>query len=149
MDDLIKIAEIIASARSVVSLTGAGISVESGIPPFRGKGSIWETIDPMEFAHIGSFLRDPEKVWKGFLAGMKDILDKAKPNEGHKGLVALEEMGRLNTIITQNIDGLHQQAGSTDVIEFHGNFAWQRCMDCENLVPSSTIDLTSLPPRCD
>lgn len=146
--DLQKVAEIIASARSVISLTGAGISVESGIPPFRGKGSLWDTIDPMEFAHIGSFLKNPEKVWRGFLAGMKDLLDRARPNEGHLGLVALEEMGRLSTIITQNIDGLHQMAGSTDVIEFHGNFAWQRCMDCGSLVPSSGIDLTVLPPRC-
>lgn len=149
MDPLKKTAEIITSARTVIALTGAGISVESGIPPFRGKGSLWDTIDPMEFAHINSFLKNPEKVWKGFLAGMKDMLDRARPNEGHMGLVALEEMGKLSTIITQNIDGLHQQAGSTDVIEFHGNFAWQRCMTCDTLIPSTMIDLTNLPPRCD
>lgn len=149
MNSLKKTAAIIASARTVIALTGAGISVESGIPPFRGKGSLWETIDPMEFAHIGSFLKNPEKVWKGFLAGMKGILDQASPNEGHKSLVALEEMGKLSTIITQNIDGLHQQAGSADVIEFHGNFAWQRCMTCDTLIPSAKIDLTHLPPRCD
>lgn len=148
-DDLKKTAEIIARARSVISLTGAGISVESGIPPFRGKGSLWETIDPMEFAHIESFLKNPERVWRGFLAGMKDLLDRARPNQGHLGLVALEEMGRLSTIITQNIDGLHQLAGSSDVIEFHGNFAWQRCMTCDTLIPSSDIDLSVLPPRCD
>ena len=147
--DLKKTAEIIVRATSVVSLTGAGISVESGIPPFRGKGSLWDTIDPMEFAHIASFLKDPEKVWRGFLSGMKDLLDRARPNEGHLGLVALGDMGRLSTIITQNIDGLHQMAGSSDVIEFHGNFAWQRCMDCNTLVPSSSIDLAVLPPRCD
>ncbi len=148
MDPLLRSAEAIASAHSVIALTGAGISVESGIPPFRGAGSLWEKIDPMEFAHIGSFLKNPEKVWKGFLVGMKDMLDKARPNDGHMGLVALENLGRLGTIITQNIDGLHQLAGSGDVIEFHGNFAWQRCMDCDGLVPSSGLDLSSLPPRC-
>lgn len=148
MDPLRKSAEVIASARSVIALTGAGISVESGIPPFRGAGSLWEKIDPMEFAHIGSFLKNPEKVWKGFLVGMKDMLDKARPNDGHLGLVDLEGLGKLDTIITQNIDGLHQLAGSGDVIEFHGNFAWQRCMDCGNLVPSSGVNLSSLPPRC-
>jgi NAD-dependent deacetylase len=141
-------AEKIASAKSVTALTGAGISVESGIPPFRGKGSIWEKIDPMEFAHIQSFLRNPEKVWAGFLAGMKDILDKATPNNGHIGLAQLEEIGLLKTIITQNIDGLHQMAGNTDVIEFHGNFAWQRCMKCHTVIPSAQINLSVLPPRC-
>lgn len=148
-ENIKKAAEKIAKAKSVISLTGAGISVESGIPPFRGKGSIWDKIDPMEFAHISSFLKDPEKIWKGFLVGMKDILDRAKPNAGHIGLVDLEKMGRLSTIITQNIDGLHQMAGNTDVIEFHGNFAWQRCMECETFTPSSEINLSSLPPRCE
>ena len=148
MDSIDKCAEVIATAGKVIALTGAGISVESGIPPFRGKGSLWEKFDPMEFAHIDSFLKDPERVWRGFLADMKDMLDKARPNEGHKGLVALEQLGRLSTIITQNIDGLHQLAGSSDVIEFHGNFAWQRCLICGTRVPSSQIDLSVLPPRC-
>lgn len=143
-----KCAEIIANANNVICLTGAGISVESGIPPFRGPGSLWEKIDPMEFAHIRSFMKNPERVWKGFLVGMKDILDKARPNDGHLGLVSLEKMGRLSTIITQNIDGLHQMAGSSDVIEFHGNFAWQRCFDCDKRIPSRDVDLSQMPPRC-
>lgn len=144
-----KSADIITSARSVVCLTGAGISVESGIPPFRGPGSLWEKIDPMEFAHIRSFMKNPERVWRGFLIGMKELLDRARPNEGHKGLVALEHAGRLSTIITQNIDGLHQMAGSSDVIEFHGTFAWQRCLDCDKRIPSQNIDLSQIPPRCE
>jgi NAD-dependent deacetylase len=102
----------------------------------------------MEFAHIRSFLNNPEKVWTGFLSGMKEILDKARPNDGHRGLVALEKIGVLKTIITQNVDGLHQMAGSLDVIEFHGNFAWQRCMDCQAVSRSSEIDISVLPPRC-
>jgi NAD-dependent deacetylase len=143
-----QIVDIILSSRCLVSLTGAGISVESGIPPFRGKGSLWDTIDPMEFAHIHSFMANPEKVWSGFLTGMKELLDKARPNDGHMGLVSLEEMGKLKAVITQNIDGLHQMAGNTDVIEFHGNFAWQRCLNCHSTLPSSQVDLTVLPPRC-
>jgi NAD-dependent deacetylase len=141
-------ADILASASSVICLTGAGISVDSGIPPFRGHGSIWEKIDPIEFAHIRSFMKNPERVWQGFLVGMKDLLDKARPNDGHTGLVELERAGCLNTIITQNIDGLHQEAGSSDVIEFHGTFAWQRCMDCNRRIPSREMDLSTLPPRC-
>ncbi|MBU1168439.1 MAG: NAD-dependent deacylase [Proteobacteria bacterium] len=150
MNDIIDTcAAIIASSRSLICLTGAGISVESGIPPFRGPGSLWETIDPMEFAHIQSFMKNPERIWRGFLAGMKDLLDKAMPNDGHQGLVALEQTGRLSTIITQNIDGLHQLAGSSDVIEFHGSFAYQRCLLCDRRIPSKDIDLSRLPPRCD
>lgn len=149
MNDIIELcAEMIANARHVVSLTGAGISVDSGIPPFRGPGSLWEKFDPMEFAHIRSFLRDPERVWKVFLSGMKDMLDTARPNDAHHGLVALERLGRMSTIITQNIDGLHQMAGSSDVIEFHGNFAWQRCLDCDSRISSRDIDLSHMPPRC-
>ncbi|GAB6095468.1 NAD-dependent protein deacetylase [Desulfatiferula olefinivorans] len=147
-DSLQRCADILSSARTVVCLTGAGISVESGIPPFRGPGSLWETFDPMEFAHIQSFLENPKRVWEGFLVGMKDMLDRARPNPGHTGLVALEKLGRLSTIITQNIDGLHQMAGSSDVIEFHGTFAVQRCLACDTRTPSRDTDLSTLPPRC-
>lgn len=147
-DSLQTCADILSSARQVICLTGAGISVESGIPPFRGPGSLWETFDPMEFAHIQAFMNNPQRVWQGFLVGMKDMLDRARPNGGHTGLVTLEQLGRLSTIITQNIDGLHQMAGSSDVIEFHGTFAVQRCMDCDARIPSRNTDLTRLPPRC-
>lgn len=150
MNDRIELcADIIAKAGHVISLTGAGISVESGIPPFRGQGSLWEKFDPMEFAHIRSFMKDPEKVWRVFLSGMKDMLDTSKPNDAHLGLVSLERLGRMSTVITQNIDGLHQMAGSGDVIEFHGNFAFQRCLDCDARISSKDIDLAQMPPRCE
>ena len=149
MSDLIdRAADVLAGAKSVVALTGAGISVESGIPPFRGKGGLWEKFDPMEVAHIDAFLNDPETVWNRLIKDMKNVLDTARPNPGHTGLVDLERLGMLQTVITQNVDGLHQMAGSSDVIEFHGNFAWQRCMKCSQRIRTSEVDLARIPPRC-
>ena len=149
MQDIIKrAAGDIAESKYAVALTGAGISVESGIPPFRGKGGLWEKIDPMEFAHIDSFLNDPKKVWDVLIKEMKGVIDAAKPNDAHAGLAALEKLGKLKTIITQNVDGLHQMAGNTDVIEFHGNFAWQRCMACNSRIETTKIDLSEIPPHC-
>jgi NAD-dependent deacetylase len=136
-------------ARSTVALTGAGISVDSGIPPFRGKGGLWEKIDPMAFAHIDAYERNPEQAWKVLYKELKDVLERAEPNDGHVGLFQLEAMGLLKAIITQNIDGLHQQSGSKDVIEFHGTFASQHCMVCGQGVPSDHVSYTALPPRCD
>ena len=139
----------LARARHTVALTGAGISVESGIPPFRGKGGVWERIDPMEYATIDAFINDPAKVWRMLFLEMKTVLDQAQPSTGHRSLARLEMMGRLKTIITQNVDGLHQAAGSSDVIEFHGNFAHQRCQGCGQIIPSPDLVLDTLPPRCE
>jgi NAD-dependent deacetylase len=148
MDELIqRAADDLAAARNVVALTGAGISIDSGIPPFRGKGGLWEKYDPMEFA-IDAFMSDPARVWNILVKELKDTLDTARPNDGHKGLAKLEEMGKLTTVITQNIDGLHQAAGNTDVIEFHGSFAWQRCMDCNQKYETHKVDFSEIPPRC-
>ncbi len=149
MDELIgKAAADLAAARHVIALTGAGISVESGIPPFRGPGGLWEKIDPLEYAHIDAFLSDPAKVWDVLIRGMKEVVDKALPNDAHRGLARLEALGILKTVITQNIDGLHQAAGSSDVIEFHGSFAWQSCLDCGRRGPMRDVALDRLPPRC-
>jgi len=147
MDDLIQqAAEDLASASKVTALTGAGISTESGIPPFRGKGGLWERYDPMEIAHIDALMKDPAKVWNILVKEMK--VDTANPNDGHRGLAKLEKMGKLKTVITQNVDGLHQAAGNTDVIEFHGTFAWQRCMDCSRKYETRNVDISEIPPRC-
>ncbi len=149
MDELIKkAAEDLSGAKMVTALTGAGISVESGIPPFRGKGGLWEKYDPMEVAHIDAFLQNPTKAWNLLFKDMKEVLDKATPNDSHKGLAKLEAFGILKTIITQNVDGLHQMAGNTDVIEFHGNMAWQRCMECDAHFKTSRVEITEIPPRC-
>jgi NAD-dependent deacetylase len=138
----------LTDAKIIVALTGAGISVESGVPPFRGKGGVWEKFDPMEYAHIESFMKNPGKVWAVLLKEMKEIVDQAQPNFAHLGLAELEKLGKNITIITQNVDGLHQSAGSTDVIEFHGNFAWHYCLDCRRRYSSSQLDLATTPPRC-
>jgi NAD-dependent deacetylase len=150
MKDLIhQASEDLARSKNAVALTGAGISVESGIPPFRGKGGLWERFDPMEYAHIDAFMKNPAKVWVVLIKEMKGIMDYARPNDAHNGLAGLEKLGILKTIITQNVDGLHQMAGNTDVIEFHGNFAWQRCMECNNRCKTTKIDIEQIPPRCE
>jgi NAD-dependent deacetylase len=149
MQELIaRAAGLLAHARHAVALTGAGISVESGIPPFRGKGGVWEKIDPMQYAHIDAFLAHPEEVWRVLIKNMKQVLDQARPNPAHRGLARLEQLGILRTIITQNVDGLHQLAGNSDVIEFHGSFAWQRCMRCGQMMATAKLDMTRMPPRC-
>jgi NAD-dependent deacetylase len=150
MDAKIQQAAIVLKrSRSAVALTGAGISVESGIPPFRGKGGLWAKIDPMKYAHINAYERNPGQVWDVLFMRLKDVLNSAKPNNGHLGLSQLERMGLLKTIITQNIDGLHQQAGSKDVIEFHGSFASHHCMTCGQGIDSDRINLDNIPPQCD
>jgi len=102
----------------------------------------------MEFAHIDAFQCDPAKVWNLLIKGMKEVLDPAKPNDAHIGLAQLEKCGKLKTVITQNVDGLHQAAGNTDVIEFHGSFAWQYCTHCGNRCKTSDVDMAKIPPTC-
>jgi len=147
-DPIQKAAATLAGCRSAVALTGAGISVESGIPHFRGKGGLWERIDPVKYAHIDAYEQNPGEVWRVLFLELKALLEKARPNDGHTGLHRLEQWGILKTIITQNIDGLHQQAGSRDVIEFHGTFATQSCMSCGQKMDSKRVALDTLPPRC-
>jgi NAD-dependent deacetylase len=141
-------AQVMAGANMCVALTGAGISVESGIPPFRGKGGLWEKFDPMIFAHIDAFRRDPDTVWNLLLKTLGETLAKAKPNKAHDGLAEMERQGCLRAVITQNVDGLHQAAGSREVIEFHGSMASHRCLACDRGAASETVDLDRLPPRC-
>ncbi|MGB5994732.1 MAG: Sir2 family NAD-dependent protein deacetylase, partial [Candidatus Deferrimicrobiaceae bacterium] len=100
-------AEALGARRNAVALTGAGISVESGIPAFRGAQGMWEKYDPMEYATIGAFLKDPARVWT-MLSEMVDVFSRAAPNPAHLGLADMEKMGVLRSVITQNVDGLHQ-----------------------------------------
>ena len=141
-------AQALVQTRRAVALTGAGVSIESGIPPFRGPGGLWEKMDPMEVAHIDAFRRDPGRVWKLLIEGMQAVLSAARPNAGHAGLARLEQWGYLRAVITQNVDGLHQAAGSREVIEFHGTFAWQRCQECGSRCETGRVDLSRVPPRC-
>ncbi len=147
MQELIeRAAQALRTSRKTIALTGAGISAESGIPTFRDAGGLWDKYDPEEYATIDAFRRDPAKVWQM----MRDFteLKNAKPNPGHTALAQLEQMGFLSCIITQNIDNLHQDGGSQDVIEFHGNMRQVVCQSCEKLLPMSEIALNSLPPYC-
>ena len=147
MQDLIeRAAQTIRTARKTVALTGAGISAESGIPTFRDPGGLWDRYDPEEYATIEAFHRDPGKVWRM----MKDFteLKTALPNPGHFGLAYLEQLGLLHCIITQNVDNLHQAAGSRDVIEFHGNMRQVVCLSCRKMLPLEEISLETLPPYC-
>ncbi len=143
-----KAAGDLAGSKRAVALTGAGISVESGIPPFRGKGGVWEKFDPMEFAHIDAFRRDPKKVWETLIGALAATLHTARPNAGHIGLARLETLGLLKTVITQNVDGLHQLAGNTDVIEFHGSFAVLQCLQCRREYRTGAVAMDEMPPKC-
>lgn len=146
-DELNRAAEVIAKSRYLVVLTGAGISVESGIPAFRGSQGLWEKYDPFEYAHISSFYRDPEKVWK-MLRELYKICLNAKPNPAHYALSRLEEMGILKALITQNVDGLHQRAGSKNVIEFHGSGDTLSCIDCRRTYRIEEVNIDDSLPRC-
>ena len=148
-DELItRAASDIVKGNKVVALTGAGMSVESGIAPFRGKGGIWEKYDPVEYAYIDVLRTDPGKTWILLSEMQKEIL-KSKPNPGHLSLAELERLGFLSSIITQNVDGLHHEAGNKNVIEFHGNHRQAYCMECRKQIKSEEISLETLPPRCD
>lgn len=122
-------ARLLRRARRVVVLTGAGMSVASGIPDFRSPGGLWSRHDPMEVATAEALRRDPRRVWE-FLLDALASLGRARPNPGHRALARLERAGRVSAVITQNIDGLHQAAGSREVIEYHGGVGRFYCMGC-------------------
>jgi NAD-dependent deacetylase len=123
-----RLAELVASAGSVVALTGAGISVPSGIPDFRSPGSgLWAGVDPMAVAHIDAWRRDPARFW-AFYGERFTMLDGKEPNGAHRALVALEQQGRLDGVVTQNIDRLHRAAGSKTLVEVHGTIDTSSCL---------------------
>ena len=148
------LAELIRSAGSVVALTGAGISVPSGIPDFRSPGSgLWANVDPMQVAHINVWRRDPATFW-GFYGQRFAILDGKEPNGAHRALAELERRGALDAVITQNIDGLHEQAGTRELIEVHGSISHSSCLECLRRyeLEETRARLADDPvgvPRCD
>ncbi|MET1124406.1 MAG: NAD-dependent deacylase [Archaeoglobaceae archaeon] len=154
--ELRKVAEVLVKAKYAIALTGAGVSTESGIPDFRGPNGIW-TRNPeaerraYEIYHV--FLRDPVEYWKETLRSpFREAIEKAKPNPSHYALAELERMGILKAIITQNIDNLHQKAGSRNVIDFHGNIYYLRCLKCGSRYRREEFDLSrveeGLIPYC-
>lgn len=127
-DKLMEAARLLVAAKKTIAFTGAGVSTESGIPDFRSKAGLWSRYDPSEYATLGAFMRDPGKVWN-MLAELDELID-ARPNEGHKAMAELESSGVLKGIITQNVDGLHQAAGSREVVAFHGSARTYTCITC-------------------
>jgi len=146
-DTLHQAAELIKNSRHTTAFTGAGISVESGIPPFRGSDGLWSKFDPV-FLDIDYFHRYPEKSWRLIKEIFYDFFGKAKPNAAHYALAEMERAGFLHSVITQNIDNLHQKAGSKEVYEFHGNSRYLMCENCSRSFLAEDIELSSLPPRC-
>lgn len=140
-------AELIKNSNRVTAFTGAGISVESGIPPFRGENGLWNRYDPT-FLDIAYFKNNPEDSWKLIKEIFYDFFGKAEPNKAHLILAKMEESGWLDSIITQNIDNLHQRAGSKKIIEFHGNSRNLICPNCSKIYHVENVDLSNLPPRC-
>jgi NAD-dependent protein deacetylase/lipoamidase len=140
-------ADIIVDSSLTLALTGAGISVESGIPDFRSAGGLWARFDPAEYATISAFRSNPEKVWE-MLREMEDVVNSARPNSAHTGLGELENLGYLHYIITQNVDNLHQQGGSRNVIEYHGNASTLSCLWCGKRYEVEE-KRGEYPPRCE
>jgi len=149
MEDYKAIANLIKEKGYMVAFTGAGISVDSGIPAFRGGQGLWEKYDPMEYAEIRAFHRNPEKVWV-MLREMAKVILESKPSPAHHALGTLEKKGILKAVVTQNVDGLHNEAGNTNVIEYHGNHRWLICPNCSKRIPLAPDVVKILPyPTCD
>ena len=139
------VAQKLKDSRKIVFVTGAGISQESGIPTFRGKDGYWRKYDPMKLASIDAFYDDPKLVWEWYEDRRKNIL-AVKPNEGHFAISQMEEFKDV-VVLTQNIDGLHQRSGSTNVLELHGSIIRIKCTVCD-FIDNITENFESLPPKC-
>ena len=150
----VRLAELVRDARSVVALTGAGVSVPSGIPDFRSPGTgLWQQVDPMEVAHIDAFHSDPARFW-GFYGTRFATLSSKLPNGAHQALAELEQRGLLDAVITQNVDMLHRKAGTRELVEVHGSIASCSCPACGRAVTPDQVRerLRAEPdgvPRCD
>ncbi|MFO7677973.1 MAG: NAD-dependent protein deacylase [Thermoplasmatota archaeon] len=143
--------ELINTSQRIVVFTGAGISSESGIPTYRGSDGVWSKYDPAVYADINIFLRDPTYFWQFFKEEQYPILKKAKPNDAHYALATLQKQRKKLTVITQNIDGLHQLAGIKDVIELHGNMRTISCLQCKKTYSIDDVYhkvTKALPPLC-
>lgn len=148
--------ELILASRNVIAMTGAGMSVESGIPPFRGEGGLWTQFGGPDANQYQRFLADPDAFWarelqqanEPYIVELRKTIAVAAPNPGHVALASLESEGVLTTVVTQNIDGLHQAAGSKSVIEMHGSRHKMRCVDCGDRSPREAMFLQVRPAPC-
>ena len=144
MDEAIK---RIKNARRGVVFTGAGVSVESGIPPFTGAGGLWNRYDP-KFIELDFFYGHPTHSWQEMKKIFFTCMDEAQPNKAHRVIAQLEKRGGFQGVITQNIDGLHQKAGSKNVQEFHGTIHQMHCIACGRKYKTEEVSLDELPPKC-
>ncbi len=142
-----KAASVLKNSSYAVVFTGAGISVESGIPPFRGSSGIWSTYDP-KFLELSYFHQHPRESWEVLKKIFYDFMANARPNPAHFAIAQLEKLGIVKVVITQNIDHLHQDAGSRVVYEFHGSTQYLVCTQCGKRYDAAGISLDELPPRC-
>jgi NAD-dependent deacetylase len=144
---ILKAARLLRKSRFTTAFTGAGISVESGIPPFRGNEGIWSRYDPRTL-EISYFMEHPLECWTVIRELFYDFFSAAKPNGAHFALAMMEKKGLLGRIITQNIDNLHQEAGSVEVYEFHGNSRRLVCLRCRSSYLAEHAQLDPMPPSC-
>ncbi len=153
-EEIEKAARLLMESKYVVVLVGAGMSVESGIPPFRGPGGLWTKYGEPDMRGYDRFLADPKGWWEsilkreGYASELVDGIAQAKPNQGHYALAELEEMGILKYIITQNVDNLHYAAGSKNIAEIHGNILKLRCVSCGHRFERGEISVEMLSPLC-
>jgi len=139
--------DLIVNSKHAIAFTGAGISVESGIPPFRGETGLWSKYDP-NVLDLNHFHLNPVEAWKVIKEIFYDFFGKAKPNVAHIALAELEKQELIRAVITQNIDNLHYEAGSREVYEFHGNSRMLVCPYCSKKVEAAEADLENIP-LCD
>jgi NAD-dependent deacetylase len=150
MEGLGEAGRLVRAARRGVAFTGAGVSAESGIRTFRGENGLWKQYDPVKTATLSYFLKDPAVYWMVSRERWHTYRE-AQPNAGHYALAALEEMGHLAGVVTQNTDSLHLKAGSQRLVELHGNGRTVRCLDCGASEPRSEVQArleSELPPHC-
>jgi NAD-dependent deacetylase len=151
--EAVRLAELLRGAERAVVLTGAGISVPSGIPDFRtpGKG-LWEHVDPMEVAHIDAWRRDPDRFWSFYSQRFTSLVDR-QPNPAHEAVAELERRGLVRGVITQNVDRLHRLAGTQRLVEVHGSIDWSVCLECGGKVRLERVielvEATGGAPECE
>jgi len=139
--------EKLKNLQCTAALTGAGVSAESGVPTFRGKDGIWKKMKPQELASIEGFMKNPELVWEWYKM-RREIISNVECNPGHKALARMEDFIPEFWLITQNVDDLHNKAGSRNVLELHGNILRNKCIKCQKIYTETDFDASSALPRC-
>ena len=142
-----QVREWLKQASSVAVLTGAGVSAESGVPTFRGNNGLWKRYRSEDLATPQAFARDPKLIWEWY-DWRREMLAQARPNPGHHALAAIERFAPKFTLITQNVDDLHEQAGSRNVLHVHGSIWMVRCVECGHETLDKRSPLPELPPKC-